>query len=169
MSAATDLRLIIRPGRPSDASRLADIDAAVSLNPLSRTQLEGLCGSSESVLWVASGMEGLLGFIALTPGIDESSVLALSVSTAVQRQGIGRHLLRFALDVCRDRGDMRCLLEVRASNAAALQLYVSMGFERDGLRPNYYRSETGREDAILMSCLLSRPDRSASKVEERLL
>jgi ribosomal-protein-alanine N-acetyltransferase len=42
------------------------------------------------------------------------------------------------------------VLEVRASNLAAIGLYRSMGFADIGLRRDYYRTENGREDAILM-------------------
>lgn len=43
------------------------------------------------------------------------------------------------------------LLEVRASNEAALRLYSSLGFERVGLRRQYYPDG---EDAVLMTLLL---------------
>ena len=39
-------------------------------------------------------------------------------------------------------------LEVRASNAAAIQLYESAGFHRAGRRPDYYADPA--EDAIVM-------------------
>jgi len=39
-------------------------------------------------------------------------------------------------------------LEVRRSNAAALELYRSFGFRPVGIRPNYYVDEG--EDAIVM-------------------
>jgi len=44
-----------------------------------------------------------------------------------------------------------CRLEVRQSNQAARKLYESLGFEVTGRRPNYYRVQEGREDAILMA------------------
>ena len=39
-------------------------------------------------------------------------------------------------------------LEVRASNDAALQLYETMGFRRQGVRRGYYTDN--REDAVIM-------------------
>ena len=47
---------------------------------------------------------------------------------------------------------MTALLEVRASNAAALSLYESEGFEIVGRRRNYYHHPA--EDALVMSKLL---------------
>ena len=52
----------------------------------------------------------------------------------------------------REVGKTRCLLEVRVSNTSAIQLYEKLGFKRDGIRKNYYPTETSmREDALLMS------------------
>lgn len=51
---------------------------------------------------------------------------------------------------CRDTAE-QVLLDVRASNDAALGLYYSLGFERVGLRKRYY---SDGEDAVLMTLLL---------------
>ena len=46
-------------------------------------------------------------------------------------------------------------LEVRSSNVAARALYESLGFSETGLRPKYYATPDGREDAILMTLTLN--------------
>jgi ribosomal-protein-alanine N-acetyltransferase len=43
------------------------------------------------------------------------------------------------------------MLEVRESNVAARALYENNGFVIDGVRPQYYKMQQGREDALLMS------------------
>jgi len=48
-------------------------------------------------------------------------------------------------------GSKKIFLEVRISNAIAIDLYKAAGFKEIGLRKNYYRLKEGREDAILMS------------------
>ena len=68
-----------------------------------------------------------------------------------QRQGLGGLLLAAALRAAVAAGAGRCLLEVRASNRAALALYRRQGFTEDGVRKNYYPAGAGREDALLMS------------------
>jgi ribosomal-protein-alanine N-acetyltransferase len=42
-------------------------------------------------------------------------------------------------------------LEVRVSNFSAIRLYLNYGFIEVGRRRDYYRTEFGREDAILMT------------------
>ena len=76
--------------------------------------------------------------------------LNLSVATDWQRRGFGRMLLEHFVQVARDSDAAQMLLEVRPSNKAARQLYVDFGFREITLRPGYYPSGRGREDAILM-------------------
>ena len=42
-------------------------------------------------------------------------------------------------------------LEVRVSNFTAIRLYHNLGFEEIGNRRDYYQTEFGREDALIMS------------------
>jgi ribosomal protein S18 acetylase RimI-like enzyme len=41
-------------------------------------------------------------------------------------------------------------LEVRSSNKTAFHIYHRLGFNEIGIRKNYYPSEKGREDAIVL-------------------
>ena len=45
-------------------------------------------------------------------------------------------------------------LEVRESNAPAIALYQNSGFDVAGTRRDYYPSDKGREDALLMGSML---------------
>ncbi|MDU5690584.1 MAG: ribosomal-protein-alanine N-acetyltransferase [Citrobacter freundii] len=49
----------------------------------------------------------------------------------------------------------RLWLEVRASNAAAIALYESLGFNEATIRRNYYPTADGHEDAIIMALPIS--------------
>ncbi|MNR42405.1 ribosomal-protein-alanine N-acetyltransferase [compost metagenome] len=73
----------------------------------------------------------------------------------MQRRGHARAVLQTALAEAQAAGATRCLLEVRAGNAAAIGLYRTLGFVDCGVRKAYYRHEHGREDALLMECPLS--------------
>jgi ribosomal-protein-alanine N-acetyltransferase len=48
------------------------------------------------------------------------------------------------------------MLEVRASNLRAIDLYTRFGFTVDGRRKDYYLIENGREDAVLLSYQVNR-------------
>jgi ribosomal-protein-alanine N-acetyltransferase len=64
-------------------------------------------------------------------------------------------LLSALLMKAEDAGADRVFLEVRPSNAIALRLYRTVGFEQIGIRPAYYQAEGGREDAIVLSIALA--------------
>ena len=53
------------------------------------------------------------------------------------------------------------ILEVRASNDAAVHLYEKFGFSVRGVRRRYYE-DTG-EDAVVMTKALDRPDKGQTK------
>lgn len=96
----------------------------------------------------------LLGYAVMMPGVDEAELLAIAIARTWQRRGWGRILLQSMLALARHQGKRRMLLDVRASNVAAIALYRACGFERIGLRRDYYPADGGREDAILMGRVL---------------
>lgn len=96
------------------------------------------------------------GIAAVMHVLDESELLEITVQPAMQGRGYGKALLAQAIALARRNGAVRMFLEVRESNARARKMYTSFGFEETGRRKNYYPTENGREDAILMTAQLSR-------------
>jgi ribosomal-protein-alanine N-acetyltransferase len=92
----------------------------------------------------------MLGYAVLMLAVDEAELLDIAVAAQHQRQGLGRNLLDEMMALARRHDMRRMVLEVRASNAAAISLYRRAGFADIGLRRDYYPAEHGREDAILM-------------------
>jgi [ribosomal protein S18]-alanine N-acetyltransferase len=92
----------------------------------------------------------VLGYAVLMGGVDEAELLTLSIAPEQQRQGWGQRLLQAMLDLAQARNVARVLLEVRATNHAALALYQASGFRSIGVRRGYYASPNGREDALIM-------------------
>ncbi len=145
----------VRCARTDEAARLAVLDNVADTHPWTRTQyvaaLEGYAG--QSVLVHCAGA-ALTGCVVLAVAAGEGSICRIVVADAHRREGRGRVLLDAALARLRAAGAARCLLELRASNRAALALYESAGFSLDGVRKGYYMQATqtpGREDALLMS------------------
>ena len=98
---------------------------------------------------------GIRGYAVLRPVLDEAELLSIGVATAHQRKGLGRAMLLEMLDLACERNMLKVFLEVRASNAAALALYRSSGFDKIGVRRGYYKNASGSEDAITMACKLT--------------
>jgi ribosomal-protein-alanine N-acetyltransferase len=84
----------------------------------------------------------------------EAHLLNLCVHPNAQHMGYGRRLLNALLARAADAHVDKVFLEVRPSNHVALRLYDSAGFEQIGIRPAYYQSERGREDAVILAASL---------------
>jgi ribosomal-protein-alanine N-acetyltransferase len=91
----------------------------------------------------------IVGFAIYECVLDEASLLNIAINPENQGQGYGRRLLRESITAL-DANITRIFLEVRVSNLAAQNLYLSEGFSEIGQRRNYYPSYTGREDARVM-------------------
>jgi len=92
----------------------------------------------------------MVGYAVMMLAVDEAELLDIAIDKGHQRQGIGRKLLESVLSLARHENMRRMVLEVRATNHAAITLYRASGFEQIGLRRDYYPASNGREDAILM-------------------
>lgn len=91
----------------------------------------------------------VVGYVGLWLLGEEAHISTLAVDPAYRRRGIGRRLLRAALERAAAAGAQAVTLEVRVSNAAAIALYRSFGFQEVGVRRGYYRDNG--EDALLMT------------------
>ena len=91
---------------------------------------------------------GLCGVLAATLLDGRTELEAVLVAQSSRRRGIGRKLILEWLSWAQGEGGTEAMLEVRASNTAALALYGCLGFAVQGRRPGYYREPP--EDAILM-------------------
>lgn len=92
----------------------------------------------------------MVGYAVLMPAVDEAELLDIAIASRYQRKGFGLALLEELLALANRADKRRMVLEVRASNAPAIALYRSAGFEQIGLRRDYYPAKNGREDALLM-------------------
>lgn len=127
----------VRPAIASDLDRLREIQSsspeASAWNPLDYD-----CLAAE----IDGCVAGFLVSRETIPG--EREILNVAVDPAHRRRGLGKGLIEAELA----RSNRAWFLEVRESNAPAIALYQSMGFEPAGRRPNYYNSPP--EAAIVM-------------------
>ncbi len=87
------------------------------------------------------------GFLHLRRAGGEAEVVMIATHPSTQRRGIATALLEDAV-ACLDGRTL--FLEVAESNDAARALYAGFGFEPVGRRPRYYRTASGREDALVL-------------------
>jgi [ribosomal protein S18]-alanine N-acetyltransferase len=95
-----------------------------------------------------AGAGALLGYIMFWVVFEELHLMNLAVRPEIRRQGLGTVLIRHALTAGAAQGARTALLEVRASNTAALAMYGKLGFVKKSVRKGYY--DHPREDAVIM-------------------
>lgn len=91
----------------------------------------------------------LLGYTVIYVAVGECHILNICVEPECHGRGLGRMLLRHALECAIDHGAAQSFLEVRPSNTAAIRLYESMGYVQVGRRKDYYPAGDQREDALV--------------------
>lgn len=94
----------------------------------------------------------VLGYVGMMYVLDEGYISNVAVSPEYRRHGIADKLIEALVSRANEKDLSFVTLEVRQSNAPAIELYRKNGFSNVGLRKNYYNKPT--EDAILMTRFL---------------
>ncbi len=101
--------------------------------------------------WLLLEDEEIVAYSVLSAAAGESHLLNLCVRKESQRRGYGRQLMEHMLKLAKRHDANVCLLEVRPSNIAAIDLYEKMDFVEVGMRPAYYPAKGGHEDALILA------------------
>lgn len=145
-----DLSNGFREMTEGDVPAIMKIESAVYTHPWT----EGIFKDCMRVgynCWVYLRNEKLLAYGLVSVAVNEAHILNLCVSPEVQGQGLGKRMLYKLMQLAAERQGNSIFLEVRESNVVAQKLYDQEGFNRIGLRKNYYPSTDGREDALVFA------------------
>lgn len=104
--------------------------------------------------WVAEQDGAIVGYAGLMCIRPVGDVQTIAVVPEHEGRGIGSALLRTLHAQARELGATEVLLEVRADNPRAQQLYRRFGYEQIHTRPRYYRDGA---DALIMRLDLAAP------------
>lgn len=133
---------------PEDLSQVAEIEKQIFSVPWSEKAFKESVESENTIYIVAKENEKVLGYAGMYVSFEEGSITNIAVDIEVRRRGIGRKLIADILDKANERGVEKIFLEVRETNEPAIALYEKMGFEKNGIRKNFY--EKPLENAIIM-------------------
>ena len=100
------------------------------------------------VALVAEVDSQIAGFVVASVIAPQAELESIALAAEFQRQGIARRLFEALAGELAAAGASEILLEVRASNKAALGLYRALGFQQTDKRANYYANPV--EDALLL-------------------
>jgi ribosomal-protein-alanine N-acetyltransferase len=105
--------------------------------------------------WVAELDGEIVGYCGMMCVLPLADVQTIAVVPACEGRGIGSALLAGLIEEARRRGAEDVLLEVRADNPRAQELYARNGFEQIHVRPRYYRD--GGDALIMRKVLADQP------------
>jgi RimJ/RimL family protein N-acetyltransferase len=162
------IRFLIRPAAPGDAAALVELARAVGSEPEGwlisdswrgvaeeRRYLRAVRRFPHAAVFVAESRDGVVARLSIArdehPASTHVADLGLMVASGYRRVGIGRALLEAAVEWARTAGVRKLELHVFPHNEAAIALYESFGFRREGYRRGHYRRGPEYVDAILMA------------------
>ena len=130
----------VRRAVASDVDRLADIEcASFATDRLTRASLARAVTSTASCLLVAVRGGAVVGYALVNFRSNSLKARLFSLAAAPGTpKGCGRALLQAAEDECRARQRTSLRLEVRETNARAIDLYERSGYRRIGRYDPYY-------------------------------
>ena len=131
----------------NDIPDIANIEKQSFSTPWSENAIRESMASS-TVFYTAKSAEKVVGYIGVSKIAGEGYVTNIAVLPEYRRKGVGKRLLEYVINDCKNQLEF-ISLEVRVSNDAAISLYKKFGFEPVGLRKRFYTNTT--EDAIIMT------------------
>lgn len=148
MAAMEHVSLIFSPFAMDHIPAVMHIESEAYPEPwtyqMFRQELENRQGYF-CVMYFNEEIAGYGGFWLL---LDEAHITRVTAVSRLRGMGLGRRMMQHLLEIATERGAVVARLEVRESNLAALHLYESLGFLREGRRKAYYQNTN--EDAIVM-------------------
>jgi ribosomal-protein-alanine N-acetyltransferase len=151
MSAVLKPEVRLEPLTPALLDDVLRVEQSAYSHPWTRGNFADSFKAGYEVVALLGG-DTLLGYFVAMEGVDEVHLLNITVAPEFQGQGWAVLMLDALAVWSRGRGAQWLWLEVRASNARAMQVYERYGYRRVGERKNYYPANFGqREHAVVMS------------------
>lgn len=89
----------------------------------------------------------IIGYGGITFADDSADIDNIAVSEAYRHSGVGTAVLNALIQLAKTKNVKKVFLEVRVSNAAAMELYLKNGFAGVYARTRYY---SDGEDCLVM-------------------
>lgn len=147
----------LRPMREHDLPRVVAVEQRAYEFPWS-IGIFADCLRVGYCCWVLADGDRLCGHGIMAVAADEAHVLNVCIDPDYRRRGLARQLLHHLLAVAGEHQAQIVFLEVRPSNAGAIELYRQTGFTQIAVRRGYYPATVGREDALVLGKTLRHPE-----------
>jgi ribosomal-protein-alanine N-acetyltransferase len=133
---------MIHSANKNHLDEILNIEKMAFTKPWTRKQLQNdLMISENSENWVYMEDQQVIGYVLGWKVMDEFHLNNIAVHLDFQRRHIGRSLVEHVKNRLQIQNIQRIYLEVSGKNKPAQRLYESMGFQKKGLRRDYYAKE----------------------------
>ena len=140
--------IVIRKMTEKDLLQVTEIEQETFSQPWSREDFLSSLNEANNDYLVAEEEGSIAGYCGYWGIAGEGYIYNVAVKKEYRKKGIGTIMLKNLLEESKSRGIESFTLEVRSSNDAAIHLYESLGFERAGIRKDFYTRP--KEDAVIM-------------------
>lgn len=132
----------------TDVAAIEALERACFSEPWSEKSLRESLANPRYRILTAKADGRLIGYVSTFLVADEMNIANVAVDSEFRRQGVGKRLMDSAVILAKQNRMTTIYLEVRKSNEAAQELYRKVGFERGGVRKNFY--DHPKEDGLIM-------------------
>ena len=134
--------------QPEDLAEVCKIEKDNFSLPWSEKSFLESMEREDTVFLVALEDEDVAGYIGCYCIAGAGEITNVAVKASHRRKGIGGKLLQKLYEEGAALDTQEYFLEVRESNEAAIGLYLSQGFVKEGIRKNFYEKPV--ENAVIM-------------------
>ena len=139
--------MIVRAWEEKDIPQIADIENSSFADPWTEGMLKDTLRFPVYHTFLAEEGGQVCGYGCIILLFEDAELANIAVAPTHRGKGIAKRIMENMHAYAKQRGAERMLLEVRVSNQSAIGLYEKYGYEKYGLRENYYPDG---EDAHLM-------------------
>lgn len=144
--------LVFRKIIDSDIEQIAELENQIFSDAWTVKGIADTKKQSQAFITVAEEDGKIAGYCIIYYVLDEAEIARIATHEKWRRRGVGRQLLDFTCECCKEKEVERLLLDVRESNEGARAFYETYGFVVDGIRKNFY--DMPKEHAVLMSMMI---------------
>ena len=128
--------------------QIAELEKLCFNDPWSENSIASELNNRLSCWLVAIENDVVVGYVGSQTVLGETDMMNIAVHPDHRGKGIAITLINTLITELSRQGSHSLMLEVRASNEPAKNLYGKLGFEPVGVRKNYYRNP--KEDALIL-------------------
>ena len=131
-----------------DLEQVVEIEKSIFSLPWSFEAFRDSFSLEHTIYLVAVEQEKVVGYCGMYHVFNEGEIVNVAVASECRRQNVAKRLLERLFFESVKKGVDNFFLEVRESNEPAIALYEHFGFEKAGIRKNFYQRP--KENAIVM-------------------